>query len=84
MASTERRAKLVSGGRLQLPADFRRSLDLGDGDAVRMTLVDGEVRIRPARPDWARIDALVRKYVPDSVSLVDELIADRRAEAARE
>jgi hypothetical protein len=31
-----------------------------------------------------RAQALVRQYVPAERSLVDELIADRRAEAARE
>lgn len=32
----------------------------------------------------ARSQALVRKYVPEGVSLADELIAERRREAARE
>jgi hypothetical protein len=32
----------------------------------------------------ARIQAMVRRYVPEGHSLVDELIADRRAEAERE
>ncbi|MBE9136489.1 hypothetical protein IQ254_04625 [Nodosilinea sp. LEGE 07088] len=32
----------------------------------------------------AKIQAMVRKYVPEGKSLVDELIADRRAEAKRE
>jgi len=31
-----------------------------------------------------RARALVRKYIPEGVNLSDELIADRRAEAARE
>jgi hypothetical protein len=31
-----------------------------------------------------RARALVRKYVPPEVSLVDELIAERRAEAEKE
>ncbi|HLZ09654.1 MAG TPA: hypothetical protein VKT80_13770 [Chloroflexota bacterium] len=31
-----------------------------------------------------RIQARVRKYIPAGVSLVDELIAERRAEAKRE
>jgi hypothetical protein len=31
-----------------------------------------------------RIQALVRKHVPEGVSLVDELIKDRREEAANE
>ena len=30
------------------------------------------------------VQALVRAIIPDGVSLVDELIADRRREAARE
>lgn len=78
------RGKLVSGGRLQVPAELRRQLALTDGDAIKMEVVDGELRIRPARPNWERIHAIVRQYVPDDVSLVDELIAERRAEAARE
>jgi hypothetical protein len=32
----------------------------------------------------AKIQAIFRKYVPEGHSLVDELIADRRAEAERE
>ena len=32
----------------------------------------------------AKIQAMVRRYVPEGKSLVDELIADRRAEAERE
>jgi hypothetical protein len=31
-----------------------------------------------------RAQELVRSFIPPGVSLVDELIADRRAEAARE
>jgi hypothetical protein len=31
-----------------------------------------------------RAQQLVRKYIPEGVSLVDELITDRREEAARE
>ena len=31
-----------------------------------------------------RARALLRKYIPEGVKLSDELIADRRAEAARE
>lgn len=76
--------KLVSGGRLQVPADIRRALDLGDGDTVTMRVVDGELRVLPTKGAIERIQAIVRRYVPEGVSLVDELIADRRAEAERE
>jgi hypothetical protein len=32
----------------------------------------------------AKVQAMVRRYVPEGKSLVDELISDRRAEAERE
>lgn len=78
------RGRLVSGGRLQIPARVRRELGLKDGDAVVMKMVEGELRVRPLRDVVAEVQMRLRKYVPDGVSLSDELIADRRAEAERE
>jgi AbrB family looped-hinge helix DNA binding protein len=74
----------VSGGRLQIPARIRRELGLKDGDAVVMEIVEGELRVRPYRDILAEVTASLRQYIPESVSLSDELIADRRAEADRE
>lgn len=84
MSTFAHRGKLVSGGRLQVPADVRRELQLGDGDTVTMRVVDGELRVRSTRGSMERIRAIMRQYVPEGVILSDELIADRRAEAARE
>lgn len=78
------RGKLVSGGRLQIPADVRKLLDLKDGDSVTMEVIDGELHVRPWRETLARVRQTLRKYVPPGVSLADELIAERRAEAAKE
>ena len=78
------RSRLVSGGRLQIPARVRRELGLSDGDAVTMEMVKGELRVRPYRDALGRAQGIVRKYIPNGVSLADELIADRRAEAERE
>lgn len=76
--------KMSESGRVVVPAEIRKTLGLKEGDTVLWELVDGEVRLttRAARLAWAR--ALMRKHVPEGVSLVDELIAERRAEAARE
>jgi AbrB family looped-hinge helix DNA binding protein len=76
--------KLVSGGRLQLPSDIRRQLGLADGDQVVMRVVDGALHIRPRRDVVKHIQALLRPYAPSDGSVSDELIADRRAEAARD
>jgi len=78
------KGRLVSGGRLQLPADMRRALSLGDGDTVLLEIVDGEIHVRPLRDAVSRIQARLREYVPASDSLSEELIADRRAQAADE
>lgn len=78
------RGRVRSGGRLQIPARLRRELGLEDGEVVVMRTVEGELRVRPYRDVIAEVQASVRKYVPAGISLSDELIADRRAEAERE
>jgi len=78
------RGKIAEGGRLVIPADLRRRLGLKAGDSVVMEVEDGELRVRSLKAAVARAQALVRRYVPAGESLVDELIRDRRAEAANE
>jgi AbrB family looped-hinge helix DNA binding protein len=78
------RGRLVSGGRLQIPARVRRALGLKDGDAVLIEAVEGEVRVRPYRQAVAKAQEIVRRHIPGGVSLSEELIADRREEAERE
>ena len=78
------KTKLVSGGRLQVPAEFRHALGLKDGDTVVLELKDGELHVRPYSEVLRRVRERLRNYVPEGVSLSDELIADRKAEAERE
>jgi len=72
------RGKLVSGGRLQVPADIRRALGLADGDPVLLRIVDGALQVRPVRNALGRVQARLRAHIPAETSLSDELIADRR------
>jgi AbrB family looped-hinge helix DNA binding protein len=78
------RGKLVSGGRLQIPADVRKLLGLKDGDSVTMEVVDGRLHVRPYREVIAEIQARMKAFLPAGVSLADELIAERRAAAETE
>lgn len=78
------RGKLVSGGRLQVPADIRRSLGLGDGDPVLLRVVDGELHVRPVRNVLGQVQARLRAHLPEGAKLSEELIADRRQAAADE
>ncbi len=78
------RAKIGSGGRLVIPAEIRHALGLEEGEPVVMRVVDGELRVWSLSEGVRRAQAIVRQYVPPGVSLADDLIADRRAENARE
>jgi AbrB family looped-hinge helix DNA binding protein len=76
--------KMSEGGRVVVPAEIRKALGLKEGDLVLWELKDGEARLTTRRERLRRAQALVREYVPAGVSLSDELIAERRAEAERE
>lgn len=78
------RAKIGEGGRLVIPAECRKELGINVGDDVIVHAEDQELRIYTLREAARRAQAIVRQYVPEGYSLVDELIAERRAEAERE
>lgn len=78
------KGKVVEGGRIILPAQFRRSLGLEKGDTVLIELHDDELRVRPTRAALRRLQAKLRALGPTDVLASDELVAERRAEVARE
>ena len=84
--ATETRAwaPIGPGGRVVIPAGLRQKIGIEDGDYVLMVLEDGEIRLVGRDAAIARAQTLVAKYVPAGVSLVGELLADRRRETARE
>jgi AbrB family looped-hinge helix DNA binding protein len=83
---TDDRAVVAIGerGRLVLPARIRRSLGLRAGDHLLAEVQpDHSLRLVP-RDVAARRDRGAFARLRTESSLVDELIADRREEAARE
>jgi len=77
-------AKITEGGRVVIPAEYRRELGLEPGDEVIIRLEDGELRILTRAEAVRRAQALVERHVKRGRSLVDELSAERREEARRE
>lgn len=73
--------KMSEGGRVVIPQEIRQALGVKEGDSLLIEFVDGEARISTRATRLKRAQALVRKYVPEGVSLADELIAERRAAA---
>lgn len=76
--------RIAEGGRVVIPAEYRRALGLRVGDEVLVELEGGTIRILTIDEAIRRAQEIIGQYVPEEVSLVDELIAQRRAEAARE
>lgn len=81
---TSRPVKIVDGGKLVIPSTFRKELGMKTGDTVIVDVVDGVLQVRPFSAAISSAQSVLRQYVPEGVSLSDELIADRRAEAAKE
>ena len=71
------------GGRLVIPAAYRKALGIKPGDEVILVLEDGEMRVISTRQAIARAQTLLRHYIPKGRSLSEELIKERREEAAR-
>ncbi len=67
-----------------IPAELRRALEIETGDEVILYFKDGELRLYTHAMAIERAQEFVRKYIPEGVNLADELIADRRREAAQE
>lgn len=81
---TETRTTLGEGGRLVIPAEYRRKLGVSPGDELIVIYEHGELRILTPAQALRRAQEQVRRYVPSDVSLVDELIADRQDESGGE
>lgn len=77
-------AKIADGGRLVIPAEHRRALGLEIGDEVIVRVEDGELRILTRAEAIKRAQKKVRLHIKEGRSLVDEVSAERRAEAGRE
>ena len=78
------RTKIGEGGRVVIPAPIRRAIGVEVGDHVTLSVNNNTVQITTSKEALKRLQALVRQKVPRGVSIVDELIRDRREEVERE
>lgn len=79
----EVKAKLTEGGRIVIPAEYRKALGLHVGDEVILRLEDDEVHILTPRQAIKHAQKLVRNYIPHGRTLSDELIFERRQESEK-
>ena len=73
---------LGKAGRFVVPAAMRAAMGVGEGDRLVVTLEGDALRVESQKSVIARVQAALRPLAKPGVSVVDELIADRRREAA--
>jgi AbrB family looped-hinge helix DNA binding protein len=76
--------KIIDGGKLIIPAAFRRKLGIDTGDTVVIELGEDGLHVRSLSSAVRRAQEIVREFLPDGTDLADELIADRKIEAEHE
>lgn len=76
--------RLGPGGRVVIPADMREAMGLKQGDAMLARLEGTELRLVTVNETIRQLQQIARKYHPEGISLVDEFLAERRAEQAKE
>lgn len=76
--------KVAADGRFVIPAAARGQMLLDEDGTVTARIEHGELKLISPKAAIRRIQELLKPYRSESGSVVDEFIAERRAEAARE
>ena len=72
--------KVGPAGRLVIPAKFRKALGIKEDMEVLVELAGNQLHILTWKESLRRIQEELNRNVPEGVSIVDELIAERRQE----
>ena len=83
--SLTQRVRIDRAGRVVVPAGIRKALDIHDGQDLTISLDDGFIRLQTIDAALERVWAVAkRRRRRKSAGVVDEFIAARRAEAAKD
>jgi AbrB family looped-hinge helix DNA binding protein len=78
-------ARMDQQGGILIPAECRAAAGLEPGDELLIEAVgEGQLRLRTRERALKEAQAIVARYLPKGRDLVQELIDERRHEAARE
>jgi len=78
------RTKINANGRITLPAELREAIGVKPGDEVLLRVREGELVVYTLAHAIETMQRESRRYLKPGQSLVDELIKERRAEAAKD
>jgi AbrB family looped-hinge helix DNA binding protein len=75
--------RMTREGRVLIPAELRKALGLTENEPLSVYAKDGEIRIVSRVQAIRQMQQRMAKYNRPGGSVVDELIRERRKEAAR-
>jgi antitoxin PrlF len=75
------RVTMAPNGRMVIPAPMRAAMKMERGGAFVARLEDGAIKLEPLDAVIRRVQANVRRYVPEGSDLAADLNEDRRREA---
>ena len=78
------RVRIDRAGRVVVPAGIRKALDIHDGQDLTISLDEGFIRLQTIDAALERVWPIAKRRRRGSASVVDEFIAERRAEAAKD
>jgi len=75
---------MSNGGRVVIPLEVRQALSIKEGDTVLWEMKDGAATLTTREQQLRQVQSLFKGLSSPCECWSDELISDRRAEAARE
>ena len=84
VAVPSQRVRIDGAGRIVVPVDMRRALEIRDGEELTVSLEDDGIRLRTLEAGLARVQTIARRRRRGEGNVVDAFLAERRAEAARD
>lgn len=78
------RVQIAANGRMVLPVGLRQQLHVEGGGLLIIREDEGRLVLESVDDAVRRAQALVRRYAPEAKNVADELLAERRSDAARE
>ena len=78
------RCKIDPAGRILIPAEARQQLNIGPGDEVFLEVHDGRITVSTFKTVLRELQQEIGERAKQGGSVVDELLAERQAEANRE
>jgi AbrB family looped-hinge helix DNA binding protein len=73
-------ATIGEGGRLVIPAELRKLMEVAPGETVSLQVEDGYLKVISKTMLMRKIKEIAAKVKKPGESVVDEFLADRRAE----